>query len=900
MRGQLASIAIKNSLYTGQLSNFKELLPIMRIYILLLTLFLSGPAVLMAQEKTAISRKLSPLLKASKTPVDQEGIYWIATTDVRLFKDFLSSHKLYGIIRQEYPATKLLVIHTTRALIDSLILPSTLVSFADIHRIPKEESVLNSVDNSTNQINTVHGLYPALNGNGLIVSVKENKPDTTDIDLTGRYLTTSLSSPTISQHAGIMSTLIGGGGNSDYSGKGAAWGATLSSSDFASLLPDANTAYQQYHITVQNHSYGTGVENYYGADAAAYDASSMANPGLLHVFSAGNSGNQTSTQGAYSGIPGYANLTGSFKMGKNMITTGAINGLYQVETLSSKGPAYDGRVKPELVAFGEDGSSGAAAITSGIALLVQQTLKNVTGQLPAASLVKAILLTTADDIGTPGIDFQTGYGKVNALKAVEAAQQGSYVSGNIAQGQTHTTPLTIPAGIQQVKLTLCWYDAPAAPNAAKALVNDIDLELINTSTGEHWQPWVLSHAAHIDSLAKEPVRKKDSLNNNEQITLNNPTPGEYIIQVKGNSIPSGPQAFTLAWRLDTADRFRWYNPIKADLVRGGENNVIRWASSFSTNNPATLEYSTDGGHRWELISDHADLTRGYHPWTAPDTCTTALLKITTGTHSFLSDTFSLCSRIKANTGFNCSDSFLLTWNRPAGINRFVVYGLTGNYLSPLLTTMDTNVVLSKTANPSLNYTVLPLLTNGYSGMKAYTFNYTAQGVACYIKRFLADLADNTASLMIELGTLYAVQKITVEKLGISGYSNLQSIEPVNTLQYQLTDNTLHRGVNTYRLKIQRTDGTAIYSQPETVYHLQDAGYIVYPNPVSAGAMLHILTAIPGNSSITLFNATGQQVLQKALTELHEQIPLLTLQRGIYFYLIRKDGQKEQTGSVFIY
>jgi hypothetical protein len=872
----------------------------MRIYILLLTLFLSGPVVLMAQEKIAINRKLSPLLNASKIPVYQESTYWIITTDIRLFKDFLLTHKLSGTIRQEYPYTKLLVIYTTKALMDSLILPSALVTFADIHRIPREESVLNNIDNSTNQINTVHGLYPALNGNGLTVSVKENKPDTTDIDLKGRFLSTPLSSPTITQHAGIMSTLIGGGGNSDHSGKGAAWGVTLSSSDFASLLPDANTAYQQYQITVQNHSYGTGVENYYGADAAAYDASSLANPNLLHVFSAGNSGNQTSTQGVYAGITGYANLTGSFKMGKNMITTGAINSLYQVEALSSKGPAYDGRVKPELVAFGEDGSSGAAAITSGIALLVQQALKNATGQLPAASLVKAILLTTADDIGAPGIDFQTGYGKVNAQKAVEAAQQGSYASGNIVQGQTHTTPLSIPAGIQQIKLTLCWYDAPATPNAPKALVNDIDLELINTSTSERWQPWVLSHAPHLDSLAKGPARKRDSLNNNEQITLNDPAPGDYIIQVKGYSIPSGTQAFTLAWRLDTADRFRWYYPIKADQVRGSENNVIRWTSTFSANDPARLEYSTDGGHHWELISNNADLTKGYYQWAAPDTCTTALLKISAGNHSFLSDTFSLSSRIKANTGFNCSDSFLLTWNRPAGIDRFVVHTLGEKYLSPLLTTTDTNVVLAKATNPALYYTVSPVLANGHSGIKAYTFNYTAQGVACYIKSFLADLVDNSAKLMIELGTRYAVQKITVEKLGISGYGGLQSIEPVNALQYQLTDNTLHRGSNTYRLKIQRTDGTAIYSQPETVYNLQDADYIVYPNPVIAGGILNILSAIPGNSSIILFNATGQQVLQKRLTELHEQLPLQILQRGIYFYLIRKDGQKEQTGNIMIY
>jgi len=43
---------------------------------------------------------------------------------------------------------------------------------------------------------------------------------------------------------------------------------------------------------------------------------------------------------------------------------------------SSRGPAYDGRVKPELVAFAEDGSSGAAAIVSGISLVAQQTYKS--------------------------------------------------------------------------------------------------------------------------------------------------------------------------------------------------------------------------------------------------------------------------------------------------------------------------------------------------------------------------------------------------------------------------------------------------------------------------------------------------------------------------------------------
>ena len=260
--------------------------------------------------------------------------------------------------------------------INSVLLPLAGVIFIEKgNRMAKEEIQVGNLDLSVNKINLVHRNFPLINGDGITVSVKENKPDTTDIDFKGRFLSTNLSSTTVSSHASIMSTMIAGGANSWHLGKGAAWGSTISSSSFAVLLPDANSAYQQYNISVQNHSYGVGVENYYGADAAAYDASAITNGSLLHVFSSGNSGTSSATTGIYSGINGFANLTGSFKMAKNILTVGATDSFSIVAALSSKGPAHDGRVKPELVAFGEDGSSGAAALVSGTSLLLQHLYK---------------------------------------------------------------------------------------------------------------------------------------------------------------------------------------------------------------------------------------------------------------------------------------------------------------------------------------------------------------------------------------------------------------------------------------------------------------------------------------------------------------------------------------------
>jgi hypothetical protein len=290
--------------------------------------------------------------------------------------------------------------------LNKLVNNDGIIFISEYNTHPAEELQINTLDLSVNKINLLHSKSPLLNGNGLVVSIKENKPDTTDIDLTGRYIPNPLAATIINAHATIMATMAAGAGNSYYLGKGVAWGANITSSNFTNLLPDPDQNYTQNNITVQNHSYGVGIENFYGADAAAYDASALTNDKLLFVFSAGNSGTATPSTGNYAGMAGVANLTGSFKMAKNIITVGSVDSFSNVVAPSSKGPAYDGRIKPEMVAYGEDGSSGAAALVSGTSIVLQQAYKNNNGgSLPPSYLVKAILLNSADDVSTPGIDF---------------------------------------------------------------------------------------------------------------------------------------------------------------------------------------------------------------------------------------------------------------------------------------------------------------------------------------------------------------------------------------------------------------------------------------------------------------------------------------------------------------
>ena len=787
---------------------------------------------------------------------------------------------------------------TIEELISRIIPLPQVIFIEDGSRIPQEEVQIDNLDISLNKINNVHRHFPQLNGDGLTVSVKENKPDTTDIDFKGRFLTTNLSSNIVSSHATNMSTLIAGAGNTWHLGKGAAWGSRISSSNFASLLPDAPASYQQYNISVQNHSYGVRIENYYGADAAAFDFTTNNDPSLLHVFSSGNSGMSASTSGTYSGITGYANLTGSFKMAKNILTVGATDSFGTIANLSSKGPAYDGRIKPELVAFGEDGSSGAAALVSGVSLILQQQFKQLNGLLPPGALVKAVLLNSADDAGTEGIDFASGFGSLNALNAVKTIQAGRTKSGSVTNSEIQSFSVSVPSGLRKLKLTLTWNDPPASPNTSRAFVNDLDLELINVSSQETWKPWVLNSFPHLDSLKQLPARKRDSLNNAEQITLNNPAAGVYQFKVSGKKVTGSSQSYNIAYQFDSTDVFEWNFPTKNDFLFSSATNTLRWSSSFNSITGA-LEYSINNGASWQQINNAVDLSAGYYKWQSPSVYSEAIFRMSIGSNQFRSDTVTISDRTLTGVGFNCPDSFLIYWRKLPGINAYRVFKLGDKYMEPMFITTDSFSVLAKNSNPSIHYAVSPIIGNK-DAVKSYTFNYTTQGVECYIRSFLSSLQNNTAQLSLSLGTLYNISKIVLEKNDGKEFKSIQQITTINNLQVNFTDGLLNKGLNIYRIKLELSGGRTIYSSVETVYYFSGTEYIIYPNPVQQYQPINILADDPFPTvTLQVLNGQGQKLFTQKIKDVVTAIPSGKLSKGIYLFRFIKQDKKDKIMKVMI-
>lgn len=758
------------------------------------------------------------------------------------------------------------------------------------------ERELTGFDLSANKGNLTHRTWPSINGSGRTISIKENKLDTTDIDFKGRYLSSSLASPRMETHATTMATIAAGGGNTFYTGKGFAYGASITSSDFANLLPDPLSDLMQMRVRVQNHSYGTGIENYYGADAAAYDRqTNFEMTSLLHVFSAGNQGMQTSSSGNYAGINGFANLTGSFKMSKNTISVGAMDSFGVVPPLSSRGPAYDGRLKPELVALGEDGSSGAAAIVSGIAALAQQAYQQKNIREASNDMIRAVLFNSADDIGSPGPDFISGYGMVNAYRAIKTIQDDQLFHSYVRDSGEWVHQITVPAGARNLKVTISWTDHPAQTNAYKALVNDLDLILEHPASTQTWLPWVLNSHPHPDSLRKNAVRKRDTLNNHEQITIVNPPAGLYHIKVIASSLPRISQDYAIAWQYDTVSHFMFSYPVKGDQLDPQRRNTIRWETTI--NDTATLEYRLNGGD-WQTAAHGVDLAKKYFQWQPPDTFAAIQLRVKSSQRSWLSDTIGISKNLLINTGFNCTDSFLIYWQK-AKVDSYRVYRLGEKYLEPFVTLSDTALIQFKQNNPYKFFSVAPVLPLQIEGQRAYTFDYTQQQVACYISGFIADPSGNNAArLSLQLGTTYQVAKIVFEKLSATGFTSFREITPVTSRQFIITT-PASNGLNVYRAKIELHNGATYYTQPEQVLLFGTQPYYVFPNPIKPGSTLNVMDVDPDNREFRLYDVFGRLVMKESLVGFRNQLRMPLLQRGIYFYVIIQSNDKVLKGRLIV-
>ena len=315
--------------------------------------------------------------------------------------------------------------------------------------------------------------------------------------------------------------------------------------------------------SISNNSWGNDTNgNVYDAYTAQFDgfvrdASSAGSiDPLTLVFSAGNSGNSGLTRPKVAkniiAVAATENIRPTLPTSGG--TTGVADNLEQVPDFSSRGPAADGRVKPDISAPGaavtggrsgpgiigmsnidtfhrvSSGTSHAAPQVAGAAALFTEFWKgNNAGSNPSPAIVKAALINGAVEVTGAGAlssrpNGSEGWGRINLKNVLNTGASMSYFDQTTtlnSVGDIRNFIGTVPDNSRPVRVSLVWTDPPGA--ADPPLVNDLDLEVL---IGGH--KYLGNFLSSGSSVAGGSA---DSLNNVENVFLPAGISGPVTIRV---------------------------------------------------------------------------------------------------------------------------------------------------------------------------------------------------------------------------------------------------------------------------------------------------------------------------------------------------------------------------------
>ena len=384
----------------------------------------------------------------------------------------------------------------------------------------------------SNTINTDYYGGLKYDGKGVSISLADDGHIGPHIDFKGRLK--SFTTSNTGTHGDMTSGICVGAANLDPRHKGMATGAFLNLYGINGY-PQINQAIQNLanlKSVITSTSYSEGC-NQYTTTSEDGDSKMYENSPLLFVFSGGNNGVGNCNYGAGAG---WGNITGGYKNGKNVIAVGNLDQSGVIDPSSSRGPAPDGRIKPDISANGTDqmstdenytysvggGTSAACPGLAGVSAQLFQAWRELKSEEnPDASLIKGILLNSADDLGRPGPDFLYGWGGVNARKALKTIQLSRYKTEYVENGDTVNFLLNVPSNSRNLKVMIYWPDPAGTPNAGLTLVNDLDLT-VKQPNGQISFPWKLNSSPVASLLSLPAGNGRDSLNNAEQVSINNP------------------------------------------------------------------------------------------------------------------------------------------------------------------------------------------------------------------------------------------------------------------------------------------------------------------------------------------------------------------------------------------
>lgn len=443
-----------------------------------------------------------------------------------------------------------------------------------IDETPPPMDMVNDVVRQRLHVDEVQAAPYNLSGDSVTIMVYDGgMVDSTHPDFGDRVTWNELEA--VADHATHVAGTVGGSGlNSGGQYRGMAPDARIISGLYNSCTPyclyespndfedDYTRARETFEIEITTNSIGANIDpNGYPCEwMGDYESTSrlldrlVANTSgepLIMCFAAGNERN-----GGNCGLATYRCM--SVPAGaKNIITVGATTSTDGSASFSSWGPTDDGRTKPEVCATGVSvtstipgggygdmsGTSMSTPATAGVVCLIleQWHILFPGAPDPLPETMKAILINSTTDIGPVGVDYQTGFGLVNALNAVDNVIAGGVLESALEIDEEFSRTFTVEAGMSALDVSIAWSDIPAVGNVTPTLVNDLDLWLTDPSNTIS-RPWRLNP----NNPGAPALTGVDTINVCERVHVANPVTGTWTLHVSGTLNGSETQTFGLS------------------------------------------------------------------------------------------------------------------------------------------------------------------------------------------------------------------------------------------------------------------------------------------------------------------------------------------------------------------
>ena len=679
-----------------------------------------------------------------------------------------------------------------------------------IQPVPPEDQLLNNNSRNGTRANIANASLAVggrnLHGEGIVIGIGDNGDAQTHVDFTGRVI--SRFGRSTGEHGIHVSGTAGGAGILLDTLAGYAPKSTLIIQNTSYIIDNAPTYVQDFGMVLTNNSYGAvvgdcGYNGLYDLYSRIIDQQIIDLPNLTHVFAAGNSGALTCSP-----YPaGFKTVLGSYQSTKNALIVGSVTNTGIIANSSSRGPVIDGRIKPEIVTqgagvisagFGSYWSNNGTSMacpggTGGMALLYQRYRQLNGGSNPKNGLMKNIICNSAMDRGNDGPDFKYGFGWMNVARALEMMESNRYLNSTIVNVATNNHSISIPANTAQLKVMLYWNDPAASAIATKILVNDLDLEVINTASAVILPRVLDTIPANVNNAAGNGA---DHINNIEQVTINNPTAGNYTVRIKGTAITQNPsQEYFVSWDIIPVSTKITF-PIGEESFRPGQMITVQW-ENYGSGSSFTLQYSIDNGSNWMDADNNIPSTAIQYNWIVP-TITSDLVRVriinnTTGAISAGAAFNIIGLPVVTLAPVQCEDYISINWNAIPGATDYEVMRLIGDDMIPVavVPSSTTTYTFSGLSKDSVYWISVRPRLNGKPGRRAMAISRQPNTGTCAGVISDNDLKINAIIAPASSGRIFTSTELTSTQLITVSIKNLDDVATVGNIDvtYQLNAGT---------------------------------------------------------------------------------------------------------------